>query len=154
MTLNQNQFSQSGVQGMLDLRFNPQTLACAVDENVGTALLPGQAVKIVDSAGGVPKVEPCTLDTDDVFGFVNFNHKDQDFDAEAPVEISAFRGNVMYMTASAAIARGAKVMVVIASNKVALHAGGGQRVIGRALDKATADGDLIRVMIDLPGATS
>lgn len=149
----QNQFNQKPVQGQLDLLLNTETVSAEVDVTSAGSLVAGQAVKIVDSLGGVPKVVECAADSDDVFGFINYSIKDRLFNAYSKVELSIFRGNVMYMTASAAIARNAKVMVVIASKKVATRAGGGV-CIGRAYDKASADGDLIRVLIDLPGVAS
>lgn len=147
-----NQVKQEPVQGELELALQPNTISCQVDSGSAT-LIPGQAVKMVDSAGGVPKVTAVTADTDDVFGFVNYSMKDQDFPALAKVEISMFRGNVMYMTSSAAIARNAKVMVVVTGSKVATRASTGI-CIGRAFDKATAGDQLIRVLIDLPGVAS
>ncbi len=153
MTLNINQFAQTPIQGMLDLHFNGQTISAQLDSTSAGSLLPGQAVKVVDSAGGVPKVVECAADTDDVFGFINYDIKSKLFNAGDRVELSAMRNNVMYMTASAAIARNAKVMVVIASTKVAT-ATTGKTIIGRAFDKALADGDLIRVTVDLPGTTA
>lgn len=148
--MNPNQFSQSVVKGLLDLRHNSQTLSVRV--NSGSAdLVAGQAVKLVDAAGALPEVTAATADEDDIFGFVNYNNKSNTHGAGDMIEISFFRGNVMYMEASAAIARGASVMIVVTGNKVAT-ATATNRVIGRALDKAAADGDLIRVIIDLPGA--
>lgn len=152
-TLNQNQFKPTPIQGQLDLMFNPNTISGQVYASEATALVPGQAVKIVDSDSGVPTVTTCTADTDDVFGFVNYNLKNPTFPAGTVLEISNFRGNVMYMTASAAISKNAKVMIVVASQKVAT-ATSGKTIIGRALDKASADGDLIRVEIDLPGTAA
>ena len=145
-----NQFIQSPEQGQLDLKFNPNSISCQVDVSSAGSLLPGQAVKMVDSVGGVPKVVECAADEDDVFGFINYDIKSKSFSALDKVEISAFAGNVMFMTASAAIARNAEVMIVVASKKVAL-ATLANRIVGRALDKATADGQLIRVYINLPG---
>jgi hypothetical protein len=54
--------------------------------------------------------------------------------------------DVMYMEASAAIARGAPVMPVVTGSKVAT-ATVGKTVIGFAFDKASADGSLIRVYL-------
>jgi hypothetical protein len=51
----------------------------------------------------------------------------------------------MFMEASAAIARGADLEIVPTGVKVVTKTTGTS--IGRALDKATADGDLIRVLI-------
>lgn len=145
MAININQFTQEPVKGQPDLQFNPTTLPCQVVTGEATALVPGQAVKLVDSLGGVPKVTAVTADTDDVFGVVTYNIKNASFPALTPVEISA-QGNVVWMEASAAIARGAKVMVVVSGQKVAT-ATVGKTVIGFAYDKASASGDLIRVYL-------
>lgn len=149
--LQQNQFALAPIQGMADLRFNANTISAQVDSSSAGGLVPGQPVKLVDSAGGVPKVVECAADSDDVYGFIQYDIKSQVFDAGARVELSAMRDNVMYMTASAAIARGAPVAIVLSGVKV-VTASTGQMIVGRAYDKAAANGDLIRVTIDLPGA--
>lgn len=153
MAQNQNQFGQTVVQGKLDITPNPSTVSAQIDVSELGTLVPGQSVKMVDSAGGVPKVIACAADSDDVWGLLNYDLKQASFVAGDRVEVSAMRGNVMYMTSSAAIARNAKVMVVISGAKVATRAGGGV-CIGRAYDKATAADQLIRVVIDLPGVAS
>lgn len=153
MTQVLNQFNQAPIQGMLDLAFNAQTVSGQLDSTSAGGLVAGQAVKMVDNSGGVPKFVECAADTDDVYGFINYDIKSATFAAGDNVEVSAMRNNVMYMTASAAIARNAKVMVVVASSKVAT-ATSGKTIVGRALDKAAADGDLIRVTIDLPGSAA
>lgn len=150
MALNQNQFAQTPIQGQLDLKFNPNTVSAQIDVSSAGALVPGQAVKMVNSAGGVPKVVECSDDSDDVFGFINYNIKNRVFNAYDYVELSALRDNCMFMTASAAIARNAKVMIVVSGQQVAT-ATSGNMIIGRAYDQASASGDLIRVIIDLPG---
>lgn len=149
--VSQNTFAQAPIQGLLDMRFNPNTLPVQIDSSSAGSLVPAQAVKMVDSAGGEPKVVECTADTDDVYGFINYDQKSRSFEPYDKAEISALRGNIMYMVASGAISRNAQVMIVVASTKVAT-ATSGKRVVGRALDKAAADGDVIRVVIDLPGA--
>lgn len=148
---NQNQFDQTPEQGQLDLRMNPSVIAAQIDSSEAGSLVAGQAVKLVDSAGGVPKVIACTADADDVYGFIAYNIKNRVFTANMAVEIAAMRDNVMYMTSSAAIARGAQVAIVVVGNKVVTGVTG-DRVVGRAYDKATAADQLIRVTIDLPGA--
>lgn len=151
--LNQNQFALQPIQGELDLRFNAQTIAVAIDTSSVGGLLPGQPVKVVDSVGGVPKVVECAANSDDVFGFINYNIKNKLFNAGDAAEISAFRGNVMYMTASGAIARNGKVAVAISlAAPTVVAATSGMMIVGRAFDKAVNVGDLIRVEIDLPGA--
>lgn len=150
MALNQNQFALIPIQGMMDLRFNPAVISAQIDTSSAGGLVAGQPVKMVDSAGGVPKVVECAADTDDVYGFLVYDLKQTVFAIGAPVEVACMRDNVMFMTASAAIARNAQVEIVLSGVKVATAASG-KRIVGRALDKAAANGDVIRVTIDLPG---
>lgn len=145
MSVNINQFAQTPTKGQADLSLNPNTLGCQVTSDEATALVPGQAVKLVDSLGGVPKVTAVTADTDDIFGVVLYNVKNATFPALQALEVAA-QDNVVYMEASAAIARGAKVMYVVTGQKVAT-ATAGKTVVGFAFDKATASGDLIRVYL-------
>jgi hypothetical protein len=154
MALNISQFAMSTVQGAIDLTVGVRSvLSAQIGSGSAGGLVAGQAVKLVNSAGGIPDVVECAADTDDVFGFIAYSIKDQAFAALDKAEIAFGRGAVMYMTASAAIAPGDKVMIVVASKKVAI-ATSGKTIVGRALDKAAADGDLIRVMIDLPGTAA
>lgn len=141
-----NQFAQSVEKGKLDLRFNPNTIPCQVKSGESTPLVPGQAVKLVDSAGGVPKVTAITADTDEIFGIIPYHVQQSSFAAGEPVEVAA-QGNVVYMEASAAIARGAKVMAVVTGSKIAT-ATAGKTMIGFAFDKAATNGDLIRVYLN------
>ena len=150
MALNINQFALTSTQGQLDAQRNTQTISCQVDVSSAGGLVPGQAMKMVDSAGGVPKLVECSAASDDVFGFINYDIKSKTFAVGDRVEVSFNYSNVMYMTASAAIARNSKVMVVISGSKVAT-ATTGNMIVGRALDKAINNGDLIRVTILLPG---
>lgn len=148
MALNQNQFKQTPIQGEMDQQVPGTVISCQVDSSQATALVAGQPVKLVDNAGGVPKVVSLAADTDASFGFVVYNLKDAEYAAYARCEI-AIKGSIMTMTAGAAIARGAKVEAVQASKKVITSAGINP-VIGWAFDKAAADGDLIRVFIETP----
>lgn len=144
-----NQFKQSTDQGQID---NPtgaaQVISCRVGAGQVTALVAGQAVKLDDSAGGIPNVLSLATDGDLTFGFVVLTAKDASYAAGAVVEI-AISGTIMQMTASAAIARGAGVSVGNAAIKVA-QTTGLNPVVGWAYDKAAADGDLIRVFITTP----
>lgn len=146
---NINQFKLTTVQGQLDLEFQGSVISCQVASTQADALVAGQAVKLSTIAGGVPKVVSLADNTESTFGFVVRNLKDQDFPANAAVEI-AMQSSIMYMTASAAITRGAKVEVVNASTKVKTNAGVNP-VAGFALDTALVDGDLIRVYALTPG---
>lgn len=152
MALNINQFALSAVKGLQDLRGSPSSvIACQVDSSSAGGLVPGQCVKIVNTAGGVPNVVECSAATDDVFGVILYNIKNATFGVGDAVEIAYANGAVVYMEASAAIVPYARVMPVISGSKVAT-ATTGNRIIGFALDKTAADGDLVRVVVQLPGA--
>lgn len=140
-----NQFAPTAEKGQLTLDHNFNVFNCVVSANQATALVPGQAVLIEDAAGAAIPVTDIAAITDAVFGFVTYNVRTDSYSAGDEVKI-AKSGTVMRMEASAAIARGAEVMVVISGNKVATKTST-NTTIGRALDKAAADGDLIRVLI-------
>jgi hypothetical protein len=147
-----NQFAQSVIVGMVDLPYSYNTKSVQIDISEAGVLLPGQAVKIVDSAGGIPKVIACAADTDEVFGFLNYNIKNASFLAGKPAEISQ-DGNVMFLQATAAIARGAKVVskaLTTVGGVGPISGSGGENIVGYALDKASAAGDIIRVQLMCP----
>ncbi len=146
--LSQNQFNQSPYLSMLDQRFNFDTLSVEIDATQATSLFAGAAVKIVDSAGGVPKVIGCDADDDDVFGFINYDVKTISYAAFSMAEISQL-GNCMYLYATGAIARGVQVSLDVTTNGGVRSAAGntGDTIVGYAYDKATAAGQLIRVML-------
>lgn len=147
-----NAFTQKPEKGMIDLRISTgSVLSCMVDTSSAGGLVPGQSVKLVNVAGGIPNVVECAANSDDVFGFVTYDIKNASLPAGSAVEIAFNIGTVMFMEASAAIVPYAKVGVVISGSKV-VTATTGLRVVGFALDKAAASGDLIRVVIQLPGA--
>lgn len=152
--LSQNQFGMTTLLGVIDLRFPFNTVSVQIDASQATALLFGAAVKMVDSAGGVPKVVGCTANSDEVLGFINFDIKSQSFPANSMAEIS-MSGNVLYLYATGAIARGAQVSLDITSNggvrSAATHTG--DKIVGWAYDKAAVAGDLIRVFLKTPSFT-
>lgn len=140
-----NQFAPKVEKGQLTLDRNGNSLNCVVSANQATALVPAQAVLIEDATGDAIPVTDIAAITDAVFGFVTYNTRTDSYSAGDMVKI-AKAGDVMVMEASAAISRGAQVMVVISGNKVATKTST-NTTIGIALDKAAADGDLIRVLI-------
>ena len=144
MTQNPNQFALTAEKGQLTLDPNWDTLNCQVSVNQGAALVVGQAVLIEDAAGGQIPVTAIAAVGNDIFGFVAYNVRTDSYKALDNVKI-ARKGDVMLMEASAAIARGADLEVIISGNKVVTQTSG--TTIGKALDKAAADGDLIRVEI-------
>lgn len=150
-TPNPNQVAQTTVLGTLDLRFNPNTIPAQVDVSQTDPIYPGQAIKLVDSAGGVPKVVACSADSDECYGFVTYNIKNRSFIAGDALEVS-MKGNCMFLRATAAIARGAQVVldVVTTGGVKAASGSGGENIVGWAFDKASSPGQLIRVMIEAP----
>lgn len=150
-TQSQNSFQQSAYLGMIDLRFDYNTTSALIDASQATPLFAGTAVKIVDSADGIPKVVACTADSDEVWGFINYDAKTISFGAGSPCEVSQ-AGNVIYLYAATAISRGVQVQLnYIAPGSVgALVGSSGADVVGFAFDKAVAAGALIRVHLSVP----
>lgn len=146
-----NQFQQSPVVGMIDQMFDYNTLPVQIDITQSGNLYAGMAVKMVDSAGGIPKVIGCSANADEVLGFINYDIKTVAFVPGSRAEIS-LAGNVIYLYSTTAIARGAQVQLdVAASASVATITGSsGADVVGWALDKAAAAGSLIRVHVATP----
>lgn len=149
-TQSQNAFTETSIRGMLDLKFNANTVSVQIDASETGTLYAGSPVKMYDSSGGVPKVVACSADTDEVLGFINYDIKSRSFVAGDLCEIS-MSGNVMYLYATGAIARGVQVCLNLADNGVkAVSGSGGEDIVGWAYDKASAQGDLIRVFIKTP----
>lgn len=146
---NINSFTEGPLLGMLDEKFNYDTIPCQIDASQSGVLFAGQAVKIVDNSDGVPKVVAIAADTDDVFGFINYNIKNKHFKAGDAVEISQ-EGNVIYLMATAAISRGARVSPNILTIGGVQPLATGKDVSGWAFDKASAPGQLIRVRLLSP----
>ncbi len=145
-----NQFGQSAYIGMVDLRFNPNTVSVLIDASETGTLYAGAAVTVVDSAGGVPKVV-AAADDDEVMGFIQFDIKTVAWEAGMPAEIG-MAGNCMYLYATTTIARGARVVNAPTTNGGVAAATGstGWSVVGWAYDKASSVGQLIRVMLQTP----
>jgi len=149
--LSPNQFAQSSIVGMIDMRFPYNTVAAQVDSSQATPLYAGQAVKIVDSLDGIPKVVACAANSDEVFGFINYDVKSVTFSAGQNCEIS-MAGNFIYLYATTAISRGTQVQLDLSTvGGVAAKVGSsGADIVGYAFDKAAAPGALIRVHLLVP----
>ncbi len=143
MTQNVNQFGMSLEKGLLTLS-KDNLFDVKVDNASVATLVNGAAVKITDTTDSQITVDIATAAADDIFGFVVYESRKNSHIAGDFVRVACMN-SVMQMEASAAIARGASVEIVPTGEKVATVAAG--TVIGRALDKAAADGDLIRVLI-------
>lgn len=150
-TLNINAFAQSPYLGTIDMRFPYNTVSAQIDLSQATPLYAGAPVKIVDSVDGAPKVVGVTANTDEVFGYINFDIKTIQFIAGSLCEIS-MAGNYIYLYATGAISRGAQVTLDITTmgGVGQLVGSSGANIVGFAYDKATAPGALIRVRLSTP----
>jgi hypothetical protein len=148
--LAQNQFAQIPIVGQVDQQFNYNTAEAQIDLTESGTLYPGQAVKIYDSANGIPKVVACSADSDEVFGFINFDHLHATFVAGDRVEISQ-DGNVLFLMPTANGARGARAVSDISTvGGVAVASGsGGEDIVGYFWDKPVA-GVPCRVKVNVP----
>ncbi len=152
--LNPNQFQQTQFLGTIDLRFNYDTVSAQIDTSQATALYAGAAVKLVASAGSknaTPKVVGCAADSDEVFGFINFDMKTPSYNAGDLCELSQ-AGNVMYLFSTGAITQGAQVQLDLTTmgGVAAKTASSGANIVGFAYDGAAAGGQLIRVKLSVP----
>lgn len=144
---NSNQFTQTPVLGQLSMVPNPSLMSVKIDpSSVATKLQAGQAVKIVDVQANEIIVDQAAI-TDTKFGVIVYNPKKNVYAAGDTVEI-AINGSVVFLEASAAIARGAKVQLDPTGPTVATLASlGTNTMVGVCLDKPTGSGQLTRVLI-------
>lgn len=152
-----NQFAQTPVQGQLDLSFIGPVVTARVANSQVAALIAGQMV-VGDTTtpgtaqDGVPPVISLPGNSTAGLGFVARNIKDQNFPANARLEL-AMDGACMYMTSSTAnsgaITRFSAVEFDSATNTVLAWAGVNP-ICGFAYDASINAGDLIRVIIKSP----
>jgi hypothetical protein len=151
VSLYTNQFKQSQVIGVLDLTVNPNpfVMSARIDPAQTADISPGEGVILTDlgasDAVGIPFVDIRTDDADAIEGAVIFNNKKATVTGGDIITI-AKKHAVIVMEASAAILRGATVALVLATPGQVVTATT-EAVFGKALDKASASGDLIRVEI-------
>ena len=152
--MNLNQFNMENVVGSVDLettgRVNAMTCRFKDVSDESDTLVPGQAVKLVDLGASdflSPPIVDEMADNNDggALGVVIYSTKENSYTDNAIVQV-ATEGTVVFLEASAAIARGAKVAAVLAAPGEIVTATT-EDELGIALDKAAADGDLIRVLI-------
>jgi hypothetical protein len=158
-TQSPNQFSQSVITGVLDLRLNFNTIAVQIDPAETGVAIPGSPLVFSDSAvvgavGGntLPLVVLATAITDNVCGFANYNMKNANWTGGDVLEMSA-AGNVMYLMATTAISRGARVMIDVLTKGGIKPIASTGNYVGYTLDKAQAAGQNVRVMIQTPSFT-
>ncbi len=158
-TVSPNQFAQTTITGVLDLRLNYNTIAVQVDPAETGVVTPGAALKgsdsaVVGAAGGntLPLVLLATAITDSVVGFANYNIKNANWIGGQVLEMSC-AGNCMYLMATAAIARWGRLEIDPLTKGGVKPIASTGNYVGYALDKATAAGQNIRVMIAAPSFT-
>lgn len=146
MAITPNQFKQRSAVGQVDLQAGiDNIIACVHLAGEANALVAGQTVVQEDVFSKIPTVSAATI-SEVPFGVVVRNIKDHEYAADEVLEVARF-GVTMYMEASAAIAAGADVQYDPTTGKVATKTST-NGIVGQALDKAGADGDLIRVTIN------
>ena len=145
MVQNINQFQQAPSKGDKDLGILSDNVISVQLASGSAELFPGDAVVAVDSSSKLPQVTGVTAVTDQTLGFIARNNKDNNYVAGDRLEI-AISGTVLYLEAGGAIGRFAEVEVNADGTKV-VAAAGTNPAIGTAFDKAAADGDLVRVIV-------
>lgn len=137
---NLNQFAQTPVVGQQDQTVNNNIKVVQIDPASESTkpLVAGQAFKLVDVAGEVPVVDVAAI-TDEIYGVAVHNMRRDTFAKGDYIEL-ACAGSVLYLEASAAVARGAKVQNNPDTPAVATLVAGTNASIGIMLDKLTAAG--------------
>jgi len=151
----QNAFAMSQLVGVVDLKLGDTNVVSAqVDSSSAGGLVAGQAVKMVDSSDGIPKVVETSATSDEVLGYIVYNQKDQSYKAGDKVEI-AMAGTCIYLVAAAAISRGHQCQhdLTYVGGVASSVGSSGAKYVGWAYDKATAAGQVIRVILKTPSYT-
>jgi len=151
---NPNQFTQTPILGMPDLRQQPNSFFVTLNpDSVFTDFQVGTVLKLIAGTGPQILVDAAAA-TDVPYGVIPYNLKKNTFAAGDTVQLFA-DSSVLYLQASAAVNRGAKVQFLNTggSPTVATRADS-NTVLGIALDQAADTGDVIRVQIKCGSATS
>lgn len=148
MTRQVNQFKPTPTKGQLVYgRENGFIQPVIIDPASAETFTPGTPVKIIDKDDAyVPVVEKCA-NTDIADGLIILSLRKENPEAGDEVEI-AQNGNVMYLTAGAAIAGGALVAYNSANDSV-ITAAGTSKILGKCLSKV-GNGELAKIQILSP----
>lgn len=157
---NMNQFAQAALKGSIAAIVNPVTLSVQIDPASthtvanATPIVPGDAVVLKNVAGNMIVVDKAAV-TDTPLGFVIYTPKKDKFYAMDSVEI-ALPGSVIWVEASATVARGANLEYVVGSSTTASTVktnAGVNPICGIALDKGSS-GALMRMLVQTAVAVS
>ena len=124
-------------------------LACTVDPDLVGYLVPGQAVKLVPGATFSSTIVTAADPTDDIYGFVIYSIKGNQFAANSQVDITR-AGMIQIMQAAGALDAGVRVGTTATNQKIQSATDMTITPVGLLLDKAINDGDLVRVEILVP----
>lgn len=135
------------IKGRKVLPANTESFSGIIDASVDGTVAPATPIKIVASSSKLPHFAPAASDSDNIVGFLEWNVvRSNGYTKGLPCQISP-ETNVMYMEASGAINAGVNVAMDSYSNITIKAAGADSKVIGYALEAASAAGQLIRVKI-------
>lgn len=139
------------IKGRKVMPANTESFSGIIDASVEGEVAPATPLKIVASSSKLPHFAPAASDSDNIVGFLEWNVARGKYAAGIPCQVSPDT-NVMYMEASGAINAGVNVAMDSYSNITVKAAGAGSKVIGYALEAASAAGQLIRVKIRFASA--
>jgi hypothetical protein len=153
LTQAMNQFAQAPILGAVDMIPSPNVVSAQItSSSSATAIQVGSPVKLVAGTSGSILVDVCSGPTDGpVFGVLLYNARKNLYVANDIVEVGC-SDTFVYLRASAAVARGAKVTTTAATTTTdplvtTVSVPSTQYVTGVAIDAAAAANDLIRVKI-------
>lgn len=139
------------IKGRKVLPANTESFSGVIDASVEGSVAPATPMVIVATSAKLPHFAPATSDSDNLIGFLEWNVIRSGYVAGTPCQVSPDT-NVMYMEASAAINAGVNVAMANYSTVTIKTAGAGDKIIGYALESASAAGQLIRVKIRFSSA--
>ena len=151
MGQNLNQQRPSPVKG--DVVYTPQPiLAAQVYASEGTALVPGQFVKLYASSTADNIVVTAALNTDQVFGFVAFDIRKTAFAANAMLGLWK-QGSIVWAEAGEAINPGDRLMLYVSGATVQVKKVTHSKMcIAMAVTGQATIGDLLQIQIIAPEA--
>jgi len=145
-----NQFAMAAILGAMDLQVGPQNVVAAqVDATQSTPLYPGQPIKFINNANGIPTIVSSGSDMPN--GYILYDQKSQNFSIGARCEIAKTL-SCIWLYATSAITRGSMVTLdsTIASGVQQVTGSSTLPIIGEAFDSAIAAGQLIRIILNVP----
>lgn len=150
MTQNLNQFSQSAERGQIPLLGAEGFVVSAIVDSTSATINAGDAVEIITTSKGIPKVKKLANATNAVFGFAIYNPVKNANVAGDRIEVM-ITGGVMYMIASEVINAGVEVEYNITTGKIAPYVVDSgitpNTIVGKTIDYASGNNILTRVYI-------